>query len=139
MARPKKWTERRRKEVRNRLFDYVRKHAKPSVADFCVREEIPRSKLYSWEEVKDALDLLRAKREKYWEEKLDDPNNKNTSGAIFALKQLGWSDRQEVNNTGEVTHKHVVEMPKQDTVEEWQQQRQLPENQSKLEEKMGEK
>jgi len=123
MAKQKKWSERQIKSIRARLKEYIQKTQVPSIAEFAVQEGVPRGRLYEWDEMADTLDLLRAKRESYLEKQLLDPQTKNSTGAIFALKQLGWSDKQEVNQTGQVTHRHVVELPKQDTVEQWQSRR----------------
>jgi len=135
MAPPKKWTERRRREVRARMQEFIRKEACPSIAKFAIEYDVPRRRLYEWEELEETIDMLRAKREKYLEEKLLFGDEKKATGTIFALKQLGWTDKQETQHTGQVQHTHVVELPKQDSVDTWQKQQQIPDDQKKLNEK----
>lgn len=44
---------------------------------------------------KDATEFAKLQFQRMYEHRLE--NDKNTYGAIFALKNLGWSDKQDVN------------------------------------------
>lgn len=137
MGRRNKWGYRQRLAVRKQLEEYVRKTAIPSVAEFAYKNSVPRTQLYRWEELEETMDLLRAKREANLEKQLLAEDSKKATGAIFALKQLGWSDRNETTHVGEVKVAMVAELPKRETIEEWQargQVQQKKESQGQIEE-----
>jgi hypothetical protein len=54
-----------------------------------------------------AVKNARARIEQYYEELL--PTARNPSGSIFALKNFGWSDRQELEHSGTLTN--VIRYP----------------------------
>lgn len=47
----------------------------------------------------DAVKAVRARLEDHWESRLGGPN---AAGTIFWLKNQGWSDRQDLNLSGQV-------------------------------------
>ena len=44
---------------------------------------------------------------------------KNTSGSIFALKNFGWTDRQQVDMKAEVKQTGVMRVPVTDSTQSW--------------------
>lgn len=59
-----------------------------------------RESLYEYEKkphFKDTIKRLRLKCEEYYEERL---SGNNPTGAIFALKQFEWKDKQEIESSG---------------------------------------
>lgn len=125
MGKRRKWGYRQRLAIRKKLEDYVRKTAVPSVADFAYQNGVPRAQLYRWDELEDTMDLLKSKREANLEKQLLGDDAKKATGAIFALKQLGWSDRNETHHVGEVKHVMVAQLPQRDSIEEWQEKGQV--------------
>jgi hypothetical protein len=72
----------------------------PIVVEFTTQAGITRDLIYSWPEFSSLLKRCVQKKEAALERAM--LNNKvNTVGAIFALKQLGWSDRVEQTNKDE--------------------------------------
>jgi hypothetical protein len=122
MPKQNKWHYRKRLAVRRKLEEYINKNACPSVSQFAFQNSVPRSQLYKWKELEETIEHLQAKREKYLEDALLSGDGKKVTGAIFALKQMGWSDRNETNHTGEVQHVMVAQLPKRDSIEEWEKQ-----------------
>lgn len=53
----------------------------------------------------DAVKGVRARLEDHWESRLGGPN---AAGTIFWLKNQGWSDRQDLNHSGEMTTNMTV-------------------------------
>lgn len=128
MARPrKKWTKEKVAEVYKQLEEYILNaddiNKPPSLSEFAFLHRYPRSKLYKFPELNELRDLLNAKREFMYERMGIDNKNKPTF-AIFALKQLGWTDRQDMNVTGEVTGKFEIKLPKQKSRADWEKQQQ---------------
>ena len=70
------------------------------------------------EEFKEVVDRARLYIESQYENALNDGSN--PAGAIFALKNMGWSDKQEVVHSGgvESTVNYVANIPKRVSAEE---------------------
>ena len=69
-----------------------------------------RQSFYEYEKnslLGDSIKRARLQIEEYYEKKLLEL--KNPAGAIFSLKNLGWSDKQEVEHSGTLTN--VVRYP----------------------------
>jgi hypothetical protein len=98
MARPREWD---RAELLEKLLHYVDNTDIPILARFAYEHGVDRQRLYEWPELADALKNCIAKKEAALEEGAL-TGMLNVSMAIFSLKQLGWSDRQEVAVKGAI-------------------------------------
>ena len=67
----------------------------PIIAEFCYKNKISRQRLYEFDELTDVMELIIAKKEAQLERQAL-KNEIDHSMAIFSLKQLGWSDRQKI-------------------------------------------
>lgn len=61
----------------------------------------------------DAVKAVRAQLEDHWESRLGGPN---AAGTIFWLKNQGWSDRTELNHSGELATNLTVQFVGRDPV-----------------------
>lgn len=118
MARPVKYTKEVKKEIEQKLMKYIENTAIPSVAEFAWTVRIAKQRLYEWPELEDGLALLITKKEAMLE-KLGLAGEIDKTMAIFSLKQLGWKDKVEHEQSGEITHKHIVDLPKEMSLDEW--------------------
>ena len=75
----------------------------PIIAEFAYQHGLNRSSIYEIAEVSDALKKLTAKKEAALERLMLSGKPNVAAGAIFSLKQMGWSDRTEVKHSGELT------------------------------------
>ena len=108
-GRPVKWTPAKIKQLRREFFEYLYakdeegqyKNQVPSVSQFAFEHHISRQRLYEFEELKEVIQLCHTKKESDLE--LGALSGVlNPSMAIFSLKQLGWTDRQEVEHSGQL-------------------------------------
>jgi len=79
---------------------YIETTEIPIIVEWTSQHGITRNLVYDWEEFAEALELCTNKKEASLE-RLMLRNEINTVGAIFALKQLGWSDKLEQTNKSE--------------------------------------
>ena len=97
-GRPVVWTPELISSTKEKLEKYIDESDIPVLADFCTKEKVLRQRLYEIPELSDTIKLLTQKKEANLE--LGCLSNAiNPTMAIFSLKQLGWKDRQEVENT----------------------------------------
>lgn len=109
-GRPEKWTPERMEQLLDKFIDYLYgvdeegeyRNSIPSVSDFAFKNNISRQRLYEYEPFKHALEMCALKRERDLEMG-GYTNSINTTMAVFALKQLGWTDKQEIEHSGSVT------------------------------------
>lgn len=101
MARPREWD---RAELLDELLQYIENTAIPIVAEFAYTRGVRRDYLYDMPELTNALKACIEKKESALERKAL-AGDVNVTMAIFSLKQLGWSDRQDI------THKGDKELP----------------------------
>lgn len=98
-GRPPKWHP---VEIAKELGEYVDSTEIPVVAEFCYKRGIPRAYIYEMgdkcQELSDALKRCIDKKEAKLE-LLSLQGKVNASQAIFSLKQLGWKDKQEIDQT----------------------------------------
>ncbi len=109
MARPKKYTKSKLREIAKEIDAYVEKppNGIPSIAECCylLGEKIGtyrRQFFYEHDDCPEFLDSVKkliAKKE-YMLEMGGLSGKLNTSVAIFSLKQLGWTDKQEHSLAG---------------------------------------
>jgi hypothetical protein len=73
---------------------------------------VPSKHVYDFEEFSDPIKVLIDKKEAALERKALD-GEVNTTMAVFSLKQLGWSDKQQVEHSGETGFIRII-MPNGD-------------------------
>lgn len=74
----------------------------PILKEFCYQNDIPSNHIYDHKEFTESIKTLIDKKEAQLErEALSGKIDKTM--AIFSLKQLGWSDKQDVSLFGGVT------------------------------------
>lgn len=102
MARPVKYTRKRRREILAALLTYIEDTDIPIIAEFCYQNKLSRQRLYEFaedgrwpreaEEFSDALELLRCKKEANLEigglTRALEPKI-----VALSLSQLGWSEK----------------------------------------------
>lgn len=100
MARPKKYTEEYLAELAESLEDYIDTTEIPILKEWCYQNGVPSKHVYDFEELSDSIKRLIDKKEAALERKgLQGEVDKTM--AIFSLKQLGWSDKQQVEHSAE--------------------------------------
>jgi hypothetical protein len=82
---------------------YIAETDIPIVAEFASQQGLHRQQLYDMEELSDAIKRCITKKEAVLESK-GLAGKVNTAMAIFSLKQLGWSDRQDMTLKGDAAH-----------------------------------
>ena len=90
------YTPERIAEIKADLDKYIDETGIPIVAEFAYTRDIRKATLYEIPELAYSLKRLIEKKETQLE-KLGMANKINTTFAIFSLKQLGWSDKQEID------------------------------------------
>lgn len=85
-------------DLKQKMIDYTAKEEIPIVAEFAYLNGIPRQYLYEIEELTDTIKLLVSKKEANLERKAI-KGECPPAFAIFSLKQLGWKDKSEVEQT----------------------------------------
>ena len=95
-------------EITEKLIAYIEQEAIPILAEFSYKNNIPRTHLYeiAKDDIKltDAIKFCIAKKEANLERGALS-GEVNTTMAIFSLKQIGWSDKQETTHLGGITIK----------------------------------
>jgi hypothetical protein len=81
--------------------DYIENTEIPIVAEFAARHGLTRQFLYDGEEFSDLIKRCTFKKEAALERQAL-VGSVNCTMAIFSLKQLGWSDRQETTHRGDI-------------------------------------
>jgi len=104
MGRPVEWTESRIAWWAAKVKRYTSETDIPIVAEFAYQNGILRQTLYEHEGFSDAIKGLIAKKEANLE-RLALEGTVDKSMAIFSLKQLGWSDKREIEHFGTVVER----------------------------------
>jgi hypothetical protein len=89
-------------EIKADLDNYIDNTWIPIVAEFAYTRDIRKAVLYEKPELAYSLKRLIEKKESQLE-KLAMANKINITFAIFSLKQLGWSDRREIDHSGSLS------------------------------------
>jgi len=103
MGRPRKYTAAQAQKIIDRYFSEIEKSSRPpTITGLALALDTSRKVLCQWAEREDELAavITRAKSrvELYLEELLT--MTRTPAGAIFALKNFGWSDRQVLEVSG---------------------------------------
>jgi hypothetical protein len=97
-GRPRIWKD--PIELANLIADYFNSTERPTLAGLAVYLEIDRQTLYNYKERDEFFDIIKkatAKVEAIYEERAIYENN--PTGVIFALKNMGWTDRVANDHT----------------------------------------
>ena len=81
---------------------YIEETPIPIVAEFAASQGLSKQYVHQCEELLDLIKICLSKKESALERQSLD-GDVNVTMAIFSLKQLGWSDRQETTHKGDVT------------------------------------
>lgn len=79
----------------------------PIIAEFSYKNGFGKHVLYQYEEFSDALKKCTSKKEAALERKALEESC-NITMAIFSLKQLGWSDRNDLTVKGDKAHPLII-------------------------------
>ena len=101
VGRPRSYNAEQIEEIKQKFSDYIQSESIPIIAEFAYKNEIPRTTFYDYEEFSTLVKMCIDKKEAQME-KLGLHGEVNTPMAIFSLKQLGWTDKQETSITGGV-------------------------------------
>lgn len=99
MGRPRKLTDERVSELLGLLEEYIRDTDIPILAEFAYQNNIDRATLYDYDEFSTLRKALIAKKEAQLE-RMGLAGEVDRTMAVFSLKQLGWSDKQQLQHTG---------------------------------------
>ena len=85
-----------------KFLEYIEATDIPIVAEFAHQNGLHRQQLYMMTELEDAIKLCITKKECALERGALN-GGVNCTLAIFSLKQIGWSDKQETTHKGDPT------------------------------------
>jgi len=101
IGRPRKYNKNQVKEIQKKLRNYIDTADLPIIAEFAYRNEILRESLYDYPEFSTLIKRAIDKKETVLEKGVL-AGKLNPAMGIFSLKQLGWSDRQDIALSGRV-------------------------------------
>ena len=90
-----------RDKIAKALAKYIEANEIPILAEFAYQHKITRELMYDWPELSTLIKLCVTKKESALERKALS-GDCNVTMAIFSLKQLGWSDKQETKHSGQI-------------------------------------
>lgn len=99
-GRPRLWKD--PIELSNLIAEYFNSTERPTLSGLAVFLEIDRQTLYNYKERDEFFDIIKkatAKVESIYEERAIYENN--PTGVIFALKNMGWTDRVANDHTSQ--------------------------------------
>lgn len=109
-GRPRDFTDEQVEDIKQRLAKYLAETEIPILVEFAYQNEIPRAVLYDYPEFstlrKSCIDKKEAQLER-----MGLKGEVDKAMAIFSLKQLGWSDRQQLEHSGSVDSRLIIERP----------------------------
>jgi hypothetical protein len=89
-------------ELKKAIDKYIKQADKPTLAGLAYHLGINRQTLYNYKERPEFLDIIKSATdyiESQYEERLIYGNN--PTGLIFALKNMGWTDKQKIEQQTE--------------------------------------
>jgi len=84
------------------LDEYIDSHKIPILKEWCVANKVPANHIYDYEGFSESIKRCIDKKEAGLERGALNGEINNTM-AIFSLKQLGWSDKREIEHSGSVS------------------------------------
>ena len=123
MARPKKYTQKLKKEMLNEFREYVKNNDFPSVAEFSSITLIPKTNFYDWskekglEEFSTLIKICNSKQEA-WALRAGRDGVIKATFPIFILKNHGYTDKQEIVQTvnGNMNIEHGISKETRDAM-----------------------
>ncbi len=97
-GRPVEYTPARLEKIRKAIIEYTDESQIPILAEFAYLNNLPRQKLYEFDELRDAIKRLMDKKECQLEIGAL-TGGLNAPMAIFSLKQLGWRNESPVKES----------------------------------------
>ncbi len=128
---PRKYSDEDIEAIRKELEIYIKETNMPIIAEFALRIDVPRTTLYDLKGLSSLLKKAITKAEVFLQ-KAALANKVNVTFAIFKLKQRGfdWTDKKEVEHSGEVKHKlSLADLHKK--AMEYEEQKKLEEDSGK--------
>ena len=112
-GRPVVYTKKRIEEIVKAMEEYTETNAVPIAAEFAYLHKIRKATLYEIPELAYSLKEMMLKKE-FQLEKLGLSGKAPVAMVAFSLKQMGWSDKQEIKHSGEIAGSTFtfVEAPK---------------------------
>lgn len=101
-GRPREYTPGVIEDIKEQMDEYIAQTPVPIFAEFCDKYGYLRTYLYEIKELSDSIKKMMQKKEVALE-KGALTGKLNTAMAIFSLKQMGWSDKQEVKHDGGIS------------------------------------
>lgn len=89
-------------ELQSKIDEYIKTEERPTLAGLAYHLGINRQTLYNYKERPEFLDIIKSATdyiESQYEQRLI--YGTNPTGLIFALKNMGWSDKKEVEQKTE--------------------------------------
>lgn len=98
-------------ELKEKVDNYFETEEKWTLAGLAYHLDIDRQTLYNYKERDGFFDIIKKATDKVasrYEERLI--YNNNPTGVIFALKNMGWSDKTETEHSGNLTIQQITGM-----------------------------
>ena len=105
-GRPNKYSKKFLKELKEQFGEYIDKTDIPIIAEFAYKNDLYKQFFYDHIEFSDLIKKCVSKKEAQLE-KLGLLKQVDTGMAVFSLKQLGWRDKQDIENSGQMGVKIV--------------------------------
>jgi len=93
-------------ELQAVIDEYFNGNNKPTLAGLAVALKIDRQTLYNYKDRDDFHEIIMdatSRVEAVYEENMIYNRDTNVVGLVFALKNMGWSDRQDINQQTELS------------------------------------
>jgi hypothetical protein len=87
--------------------EYIESQEIPIIAEFAYQHKIDMARFYDWPEFENLLKECIQKKQTALERKAL-KQDVNVTMAIFSLKQMGWSDKQETTHKGDAANPIVI-------------------------------
>ena len=95
------WTPQKIASVIKQMEAYTTETDLPILAEFAYTHDYDRAQLYGFPKIAHTIKKMMLKKETELE-KIAIKGDAPTAFCIFALKQLGWSDKQQIEHSGGV-------------------------------------
>ncbi len=109
-GRPRKYNKKEVDDLLVKFEKYIKNTKIPIIVDFCAKNGIIKQTLYDYPEFSTLLKRCTEKKEANLEI-LTLKGSINAPMAIFSLKQLGWSDKKEVEHSGSLGVTIIDDIP----------------------------
>jgi len=113
VGRPRKYSKKRVKELMTAFDNYIDNTDVPTIAWFAYQARIERCTLYDYQEFSTLIKRCIDKKEGALEQGMLS-GEMPPAAAIFSLKQLGWSDKQDINHSGSIGVQIVDDIKEED-------------------------